>query len=64
MGCMGSRKTLELRSLFPAKQIAFGQGVVVTGGYWSCPVMQCGAIVQLLSHTIYPVTSTPILNFL
>ena len=28
-----------------AKQIAFGQGVVVTGGYRSFPAMQCGATV-------------------
>ena len=25
--------------------MAFGQGVVFTGGYWSCPVVQCGATV-------------------
>ena len=28
-----------------AKQMAFGQGVVVTEGYRSCPAMQCGATV-------------------
>ena len=28
-----------------AKQMAFGQGVVASGGYWSCPAMQCGATV-------------------
>ena len=27
------------------KQMAFGQGVVVTGGYRSCPAMQCQAMV-------------------
>ena len=25
--------------------MAFGQGVVVMGGYWSCPAVQCGATV-------------------
>ena len=25
--------------------MAFGQGVVVTGYYWSCPAVQCGATV-------------------
>ena len=25
--------------------MAFGQGVVVTGGYGSCPAVQCGATV-------------------
>ena len=28
-----------------AKLRAFGQGVVVTGGYRSCPALQCGATV-------------------
>ena len=28
-----------------AKPMAFGQGVVVTGAYRSCPAMQCGATV-------------------
>ena len=33
------------------KQMAFGQGVVVTGGYRSCPAMQCGATVTtVLTH--------------
>ena len=34
-----------------AKQMAFRQGVVVMGGYRSCPAMQCGAAVTTLSHT-------------
>ena len=35
-----------------AKQMAFGQGVLVTGGYWSCPVMQCGGatVTTALTH--------------
>ena len=34
-----------------AKQMAFGQGVIVTGGYRSCPAMQCGATVTTaLTH--------------
>ena len=34
-----------------AKPMAFGQGVVVTGGYRSCPAMQCGATVTTaLTH--------------
>ena len=32
--------------------MAFGQGVVVTGGQRSCPAMQCGATVTTaLTHT-------------
>ena len=51
MRCLGSRKTLQSRVLFRAKQMAFGQGVVVTGGYWSFPAMQCGATVtNALTH--------------
>ena len=34
-----------------AKPMAFGQGVVVTGGYRSSHAMQCGATVRQLSHT-------------
>ena len=34
-----------------AKVMAFGQGVVVTGGYRSCPAVQCGATVTTaLTH--------------
>ena len=34
-----------------AKQMAFGQGLVVTGGYRSCPAIQCGATVTTaLTH--------------
>ena len=34
-----------------AKMMAFGQRVVVTGGYQSCPVVQCGATVtSALTH--------------
>ena len=34
-----------------AKPMAFGQGVVVTGGYRSCPAMQCEATVTTaLTH--------------
>ena len=62
MRCMESRKTLEIRFLFRAKQMALGQGVVVRGGYWSCPAMQCGATVTTpLTHHlpchIYPHSS-------
>ena len=39
------------KAVFSAKQMAFGQGVVVTGGYRSCPAMQCGAPVTFpLTH--------------
>ena len=38
-----------------AKPMAFGQGVVVTGGYRSCPAMQCGATVTTaLTHLRRP----------
>ena len=34
-----------------AKMMAFGQGVVVTGVYWSCPEVQYGATVTtVLTH--------------
>ena len=36
-----------------AQQVAFGQGVVVTGGYRSCPAMQRGATVTTaLTHQL------------
>ena len=39
------------KAVIGAKQMAFGQGVVVTGGYRSCPAMQCGATVTTaLTH--------------
>ena len=39
-----------------AKPMAFGQGAVVTGGYRSCPAMQCGATVTTaLTHLRRPV---------
>ena len=31
-----------LKAAVWATPMAFGQGVVVMGGYWSCPAMQCG----------------------
>ena len=34
-----------IRGEIRAKMMAFGQGVVVTGGYRSCPAVQCGATV-------------------
>ena len=47
-----------------AKQMAFGQGVVVTGGYRSCPAIQCGATVttaltDLCRHIFTRVLTTP-----
>ena len=33
------------KAVICAKQMAFGQGKVVTGGYWFCPAMQSGATV-------------------
>ena len=39
-----------------AKPMAFGQGVVVTGGYRWCPAMQCGATVTTaLTHLRRPI---------
>ena len=39
-----------------AKPMAFGQGAVVTGGYRSCPAMQCRATVTTaLTHLRRPV---------
>mmetsp|Transcript_65159 Transcript_65159/g.109182 ORF Transcript_65159/g.109182 Transcript_65159/m.109182 type:complete len:213 (-) Transcript_65159:130-768(-) len=64
MRCMGSLKTLEFRFLFRAKQMAFGQGVVVRKGYWSCPAMQCGATVTTaLTHHL-PCHTYPHSSFL
>ena len=34
-----------IRDEIEAKLMAFGQGVVVMGGYRSCPAVQCGATV-------------------
>ena len=40
-----------IRGEIRAKMMAFGQGVVVTGGYRSCPAVQCGATVTTaLTH--------------
>ena len=40
-----------IRGEIRAKMMAFGQGVVVTGGYQSCPAVQCGATVTTaLTH--------------
>ena len=37
--------------MISAKQMAFGQGVSVTGGYQSCPAIQCRATVTTaLTH--------------
>ena len=39
-----------------AKPMAFGEGAVVTGGYRSCPAIQCGATVTTaLTHLRRPV---------
>ena len=39
------------KAVILAKQVAFGQGVVVRAGYRSCPVMQWGATVTTaLTH--------------
>ena len=47
-----------------AKQMAFGHGVVVTGGYGSCPAMQCGAtvttaLIHLRRHICIRVLTAP-----
>ena len=40
-----------IRGEIRAKMMAFRQGVVVTGGYRSCPAVQCGATVTTaLTH--------------
>ena len=40
-----------IRGQIRAKMMAFGQGVVVTGGYRFCPAVQCGATVTTaLTH--------------
>ena len=40
-----------IRGEITAKMMAFGQGVVVTKGYRSCPAVQCGATVTTaLTH--------------
>ena len=40
-----------IRGEIRAKMMAFGQGVVVTGGYRSCPAVQCKATVTTaLTH--------------
>ena len=39
------------KGVISAKKMAFDQGVVVTGGYRSCPAMQCGAtMTTALTH--------------
>ena len=44
------------KAVFWATTMALGQGVVVTGGYWSCPAMQCGATVTTaLTHLHRPI---------
>ena len=51
MRCGVGRKTLEFEFCFETKQMAFGKGLVITGGYWSCPAMQGGATVTTaLTH--------------
>ena len=44
-GTAGQGPCSAQKAAIRAKQMAFGQGVVVTGGYRSCSAMQCGATV-------------------
>ena len=40
-----------IRGEIRARMMAFGQGVVIAGGYRSCPAVQCGATVTpALTH--------------
>ena len=50
------------RAVIWAKQVAFSQGVVVTGGYRSCPAMQCGATVTIALTHICRYTCTRVLT--
>ena len=46
-----------IRGEITAKLMAFGQGAVVTGDYWSCAAVQCGPTVgtaRLLLQTTLP----------
>ena len=58
-GCCSTQK-----AVIWAKQVAFGQGVLVAGGYRSCPVIQCGgtvttALTNLCRHICTRVLTAP-----